>query len=121
MLVLTRKSQERILIGDEIAITVVKIHGSAVRIGIEAPKNVRVVRGEIACKVSANAEVDAVSDSAEKPYPPVDTQIDGHASKRPAAAGNCSPWSARQLRPGEPPNRPARTQSPCIRPASEGH
>lgn len=48
MLVLTRKLQEKIHIGDQVTITIVRIQGNTVRVGIEAPKTVRVVRGEIA-------------------------------------------------------------------------
>jgi carbon storage regulator CsrA len=48
MLVLTRKHQERIHVGDNITVTVVRIKGNTVRIGIEAPQDVRVMRGEIA-------------------------------------------------------------------------
>ena len=47
MLVLTRKSQERISIGQDITITVLKIKGNSVQIGIDAPHHVRVVRGEL--------------------------------------------------------------------------
>jgi carbon storage regulator len=47
MLVLSRKSQEKIQIGDNVTITIVRIQGSTVRVGIEAPQNVRVIRGEI--------------------------------------------------------------------------
>ncbi len=47
MLVLTRKSGEVITIGDDIRITVVGIEGSQVKIGIDAPKNVKVYRAEI--------------------------------------------------------------------------
>ena len=47
MLVLTRKQQDQIQIGDNIRITVLKVKGQSVRIGIEAPKNIRVVRGEL--------------------------------------------------------------------------
>lgn len=48
MLVLTRKTQETIRIGDNITITVLQIKGrGAIRIGIEAPKDVRVLRGEV--------------------------------------------------------------------------
>lgn len=47
MLVLSRKSQEKIHIGDNVTITIVRIQGSTVRVGIEAPQNVRVIRGEI--------------------------------------------------------------------------
>jgi len=50
MLVLTRKLQERIHIGDNITITVVKIKGNTVRVGIEAPGDVRVFRGEVALR-----------------------------------------------------------------------
>jgi carbon storage regulator CsrA len=47
MLVLTRKYQEKIRIGDNITITVLRTKGKAVRLGIEAPSNVPVVRGEL--------------------------------------------------------------------------
>jgi len=47
MLVLSRKDQESILIGDNIKITVLKSKGNTVRIGIEAPKDVRILRNEI--------------------------------------------------------------------------
>ena len=47
MLVLSRKLNERILIGDSIVLTVVKIQGGNVRLGIEAPADVDVVRHEL--------------------------------------------------------------------------
>jgi carbon storage regulator len=47
MLVLTRKKQEALVINDNIVITVVEVHGDRVRLGIEAPKDVPVHRGEI--------------------------------------------------------------------------
>ncbi len=47
MLVLTRKYQEKIRIGDHITITVLRTKGKGVRLGIEAPKDVPVVRGEL--------------------------------------------------------------------------
>jgi carbon storage regulator len=50
MLVLTRKESEKIQIGDNIFITVVKIVGDKVRIGIEAPVSVPVDRSEVADK-----------------------------------------------------------------------
>jgi carbon storage regulator len=48
VLVVSRKVGERILIGDKITVTVVKIGSSGVRIGIEAPKEMAVVREELA-------------------------------------------------------------------------
>ncbi len=47
MLVLSRKTSERILIGDDIAITIVRIGPNSVRIGIEAPKSMNIVREEL--------------------------------------------------------------------------
>lgn len=46
MLVISRKVNERILIGDNIVITVVKLEGNKVRLGIEAPRDIKVSRGE---------------------------------------------------------------------------
>lgn len=53
MLVLSRKVSERILIGDEVAITVVRIGPNSVRIGIEAPKAMNIVREEL-CDFSSD-------------------------------------------------------------------
>ncbi len=47
MLVLTRKTQQQIQIGDKITITIVRVTGQSVRVGIQAPEEVRVVRGEL--------------------------------------------------------------------------
>ena len=47
MLVLSRKVGEKILIGNEIAVTVVRIAPGVVRIGIEAPEELAIVREEI--------------------------------------------------------------------------
>jgi carbon storage regulator len=44
MLVLTRKSGESILVGDEIRIRILKVNGSRVRVGIEAPTSLRILR-----------------------------------------------------------------------------
>jgi len=47
MLVLSRKSNESIIIGGEITVTVLEIRGDQVRIGIDAPRSVTVHREEI--------------------------------------------------------------------------
>ena len=47
MLVLTRKLQEQIIISDNIKVTILQIKGNTVRLGIEAPRNVRVIRSEL--------------------------------------------------------------------------
>jgi carbon storage regulator len=48
MLVLSRKLGEKIIIGDNIVVTVVKIDRNQIRLGIEAPQSVSVYREEIA-------------------------------------------------------------------------
>ena len=50
MLVLTRKAEEKILIGDNVVVTISKIQGNRVWIGLDAPASVRIVREEIAAK-----------------------------------------------------------------------
>ena len=50
MLVLSRKESETICLGDDIKITVVRVNKDRVRIGIDAPANVHVLRGELANK-----------------------------------------------------------------------
>ncbi|MBN2333740.1 MAG: carbon storage regulator CsrA [Deltaproteobacteria bacterium] len=47
MLVLARKTNESINIGDDIVITVVAIEGGVVKLGIEAPKEIPLLRGEV--------------------------------------------------------------------------
>ena len=59
MLVLTRKSNQSIMIGDEIEVSVLAIMGEKVRIGIEAPRSVPVFRKEV------YVEIQQGQDSAE--------------------------------------------------------
>ncbi|MFA9271993.1 carbon storage regulator CsrA [Svornostia abyssi] len=66
MLVLTRKSNQSIMIGDDIEVSVLSIMGEKVRIGIQAPRDIPVFRKEVYLeiqeerqKVGARAEVDA--------------------------------------------------------------
>lgn len=52
MLVLTRRRQETILIGDDIAVTVIDVCGGSVRLGIAAPEDVAIHRLEIADRIA---------------------------------------------------------------------
>jgi len=47
MLVLSRKQSERLIIGDNIVITIVRVAGGSVRVGIEAPPEVQIQREEV--------------------------------------------------------------------------
>ena len=51
MLVLTRKIDERIKIGEDIEITIVAISGDTVRIGIDAPRDLKILRSEIYAEI----------------------------------------------------------------------
>ena len=47
MLILSRKIDEKIKIGEDITITLIDVHGDQVKIGVEAPKSVKVFRQEV--------------------------------------------------------------------------
>ncbi len=47
MLILSRKTNEKIMIGEDISITIIEIRGDQVKIGVEAPKTVKVFRQEV--------------------------------------------------------------------------
>jgi carbon storage regulator len=68
MLVLSRKESQRIRLGDSIVITIVKISGDKVRVGIDAPANVLVLRDELEVYVAsaegAASETPALKQSA---------------------------------------------------------
>jgi carbon storage regulator CsrA len=67
MLVLTRKPGEKIVIGNGITVKVVEVQGNRVRIGIGAPDDVRVLRGELAfwLEESQDAELEGKPDCSE--------------------------------------------------------
>ena len=47
MLILSRKTEKKIKIGEDITLTIIEIRGDQVKIGVEAPKNVKVFRQEV--------------------------------------------------------------------------
>ena len=47
MLVLTRKPGERILIGDDIVVTILDVRGDGIRVGVDAPRGIKIQREEI--------------------------------------------------------------------------
>ncbi len=63
MLVLTRKGNQSIMIGDDIEISVLAIMGEKVRIGIEAPRSVPVFRKEVWVDIQQDREDGAADDS----------------------------------------------------------
>jgi carbon storage regulator len=61
MLVLTRKSNQSIMIGDDIEITVLSVMGEKVRIGIQAPRDVPVFRDEVYVEIQRERAAPTVS------------------------------------------------------------
>jgi carbon storage regulator len=60
MLVLSRKKNERIVIGENIVITVVEVRGDRVRLGIEAPQEVPIHRSEVHDAITKEQQSEAV-------------------------------------------------------------
>jgi len=59
MLVLSRKTAQTVMIGSDIRVTVVRLEGNQVRIGIEAPHDIRILRGELAEEIEETFEPSA--------------------------------------------------------------
>ena len=91
MLVLTRKLQQQIKIGDQITVTILRVKGHTVRVGIEAPRDVRVVRGELPPKAdeSPTAQETTIIEAVVKVSDEADT--DSAAECPPAAGGPSLP------------------------------
>jgi carbon storage regulator len=69
MLVLTRRSNQSIMIGDDVEVTVLAVSGEKVRIGIAAPDDVPVFRKEVFLRIEAENEEAAVSVADERQLP----------------------------------------------------
>ena len=61
MLILSRKINEKIMIGDDISVSIIEIRGDQVRIGVDAPKNVKVFRQEVFDSIKAENKAAAQS------------------------------------------------------------
>jgi carbon storage regulator CsrA len=56
MLILTRRPQEALVIGDDVTVIVLGVHGSQVRIGVNAPKSVAVHREEVYARIRSGEQ-----------------------------------------------------------------
>ena len=80
MLVLTRKPREEIRIGNGVTITILRVKGQAGRVGIDAPKEVRIIRGELELETA-----------------PADTPVETGDETEPNDVSTSSPTSTRRL------------------------
>lgn len=69
MLVLTRKLMEKLYIGDSICVTVVRLEGGQVRLGIDAPREIAVVRAELLDQRRAGAQPASAHAPTAEPAP----------------------------------------------------
>ena len=90
MLVLTRKLTEQIRIGDDIIISILRVNGNTVRVGIEAPRAIRVVRGEL-----------PRHDRIETPPVP-DAACDAHTAESRQAEEGTLPVDEESMKPATP-------------------
>jgi len=105
MLVLTRKQNEKIQIGDQITITVVKLKGKAVRLGIQAPPEMSVLRGELAFEIAGASDEESLGAAAPN------SRARGRAGAKFAHAGASSKWEVGEDSPTR--EQEAVAASPC--------
>lgn len=94
MLVLSRRVGERLVIGDDIVVTVIEVRSDGVRLGIDAPRSVAVHRAEVLEAVTAAnlAATDAGDDAVES--------LRGLVAGQPAPAAAPEPTPSDEDRPG---------------------
>jgi carbon storage regulator len=65
MLVVTRKKGEKVLIGDDIVVTIIDVRRDGVRVGVDAPRGIRIQRHEVVeALAAANAEAAGSADAS---------------------------------------------------------
>jgi carbon storage regulator CsrA len=80
MLILSRKVGEKIAIGDNVTIIINRISGNRVALGIQAPKNIRVVRGELERFADEFRDDAADEDASFSRVPPPTVEFDDAAT-----------------------------------------
>jgi carbon storage regulator len=78
MLVLTRRANQSIIIGDDVVVTVLEVRGDQVRIGITAPRDVTVHREEV-YRALHEANTDAATDGQIASASHIDEEIPSHS------------------------------------------
>jgi carbon storage regulator CsrA len=82
MLVLSRKTRQQIQIGDNVVVTILLVKGNTVRVGIEAPRDVRVVRSELPLHEQTEAAPKQLQISLQDDEPSVAETVKPQISKQ---------------------------------------
>jgi carbon storage regulator len=77
MLVLTRKTNQSIMIGDDIEVSVLAVSRDKIRLGITAPRDVPVFRKEVYLSIKGEEAAEAAGDDTEPARKKVDDALDG--------------------------------------------
>ena len=66
MLILSRKINEKICIGENVTLTIIEVHGDQVKVGVDAPKEIKVFRHEVLQAIQNENKVAVANEGAEK-------------------------------------------------------
>ena len=69
MLILSRKVNEKIIIGDDVTLTIIDTRGDQVKLGIEAPKSVKILRNEVFDAIQSENRAAAASNEGLESLP----------------------------------------------------
>ncbi len=83
MLILTRRPGERVVIGDNILVTVMGVSGHTVRLGIEAPEGISIYREEIWLAVEAENRAAAAAGAEDLPAAPATGEAAAESPEQP--------------------------------------
>ena len=72
MLILSRKTNQKILIGNDIELTIIEVRGEQVKIGIKAPQEIQVFRQELYKEIQVENQSAASTPSFQSPLPNLD-------------------------------------------------
>jgi carbon storage regulator len=71
MLILSRKTNQKIMIGEDISVSIIEVKNDQVKIGVEAPRHVKVFREEVFEEIKSETRAAAESNALLRPLPEI--------------------------------------------------